>query len=126
MEPLYLFNLAGRHAQWATVRQTAIAGNIANANTPGYKAVDTEPFSAILDRTRLAVARTAQSHMDVAAGGIGATKVAPRDGWDTSHSGNSVSLEQEMLKADEVNRAYSLNTSIVRSFHRMILASVKS
>ncbi|MFG1272681.1 flagellar basal body rod protein FlgB [Xanthobacter flavus] len=126
MEPLFLFNLASRHAQWATVRQTAIAGNIANANTPGYKAVDTEPFSAILDRTRLSLARTSGSHMDLATGGIGATKVAAREGWDTSHSGNSVSLEQEMLKADEVNRAYSLNTSIVRSFHRMILASVKS
>lgn len=31
-----------------------------------------------------------------------------------------------MLKADDVNRAYSLNTSIVRAFHRMILASVKT
>ena len=31
-----------------------------------------------------------------------------------------------VVVADEVNRAYSLNTSIVRSFHRMILASVKS
>jgi len=126
MEPLFLFNLASRHASWASVRQAAIAGNIANAHTPGYKAVDAEPFTAVLDKTRLTLARTAQSHMDVAASGIPTHKVAAADSWNVSHSGNSVSLEQEMLKADDVNRAYSLNTSIVRAFHRMILASVKT
>ena len=30
--------------------------------------------------------------------------------WETTHSGNSVSLEQELIKAGEVNRAYRLNT----------------
>lgn len=126
MEPLFLFNLASRHAQWASVRQAAIAGNIANANTPGYRAVDAEPFSAVLDKTHLTLARTASSHLDVTGAGVPVTKMNAKDGWDTSTSGNTVSLEQEMLKADDVNRAFSLNTSIVRAFHRMVLASVKS
>ncbi len=38
-------------------------------------------------------------------------------------SGNNVSLEQELLKAGEVNRAYRLNTSIAKVFHRMIMTS---
>jgi flagellar basal-body rod protein FlgB len=42
------------------------------------------------------------------------------------HSGNSVSLEQEMLKAGDINRDYSLNTAIVKSFHRMFMTSLKS
>jgi flagellar basal-body rod protein FlgB len=41
------------------------------------------------------------------------------------HSGNSVSLEQEMTKGGEVNRDYSMNAAIVRSFHRMLLSGVK-
>ena len=45
--------------------------------------------------------------------------------WEIIHSGNSVSLEQEMIKAGEVNRAYALNTSVVKAFHRMLLASAK-
>ena len=48
------------------------------------------------------------------------------DSWDVVHSGNSVSLEQEMMKAGDVNRDYSLNTAIVKSFHRMFMTSAKS
>jgi flagellar basal-body rod protein FlgB len=46
--------------------------------------------------------------------------------WETVHSGNSVSLEQEMLKAGDINRDYSLNTAIVKSFHRMFMTSMKT
>ena len=42
------------------------------------------------------------------------------------HSGNSVSLEQEMVKGGDVNREYSMNTAIVRSFHRMLLSGLKA
>jgi flagellar basal-body rod protein FlgB len=42
------------------------------------------------------------------------------------HSGNSVSLEQEMLKAGDINQDYSLNTAIIKSFHRMFMTSTKS
>ncbi len=47
------------------------------------------------------------------------------EGWEITHSGNSVSLEQELIKAGEVNRAYKLNTGIAKAFHRMLLASAK-
>ncbi len=126
MEPLFLFSLASRHAQWASVRQAAISGNIANANTPGFKAADVEPFTAVLDKTRLSMNRTSARHMDVANAGAPTSKVNKAEGWDVSHSGNTVSLEQEMLKAGEVNRAFSLNTNVVRSFQRMVLSSVKT
>ncbi|MEP9368247.1 flagellar basal body rod protein FlgB [Xanthobacter sp. VNH20] len=126
MEPLFLFSLASRHAQWASVRQAAISGNIANANTPGFKAADVEPFTAVLDKTHLSMNLTSARHMDVANAGAPTTKVSKAEGWDVNHSGNTVSLEQEMLKADEVNRAFSLNTNVVRSFQRMMLASVKT
>ncbi len=45
--------------------------------------------------------------------------------WEVTYSGNSVSLEQEMLTANEVNRDYSLNMAIVRSFNQMLSMSVK-
>ena len=49
LNPVYLFDLAARHTRWAAARQATIAGNIANANTPGYKALDIEPFAEVLD-----------------------------------------------------------------------------
>ena len=48
MEPVNLFDLATQQARWLSVRQTAIAGNIANANTPGYARHDVEPFERYL------------------------------------------------------------------------------
>ena len=63
--------------------------------------------------------------------GDGATKAAAVDirksePWETTHSGNSVSLEQELINAGDVNRAYRLNTGIAKAFHRMLLASAKA
>ena len=46
---MYLFEVAAQRAQWLSARQTAIADNVANANTPGYRALDIQPFSAVLE-----------------------------------------------------------------------------
>lgn len=126
MEPIHLFDLASRHAQWASVRQATIAGNIANANTPGYGALDIEPFNAVFDKTALRLARTEPGHIDVTESGIEPGKVAKGESWDITHSGNTVSLDQELVKAGEVNLAFSLNSNVVRSFHRMLLQAVRS
>lgn len=126
MTPVYLFSLASHHAQWAALRQVTINGNVANANTPGYEALDVAPFDEVMEQTRLAMAKTTAGHVggDVADAYTGT--VDPSESWDITHSGNTVSLDHEMIKASEVNRAFALNTNVVRSFHRMLLASVRS
>jgi flagellar basal-body rod protein FlgB len=82
-------------------------------------------FDEVLDRTRLTLASTHAGHLDTGGADVRSAVTKAADPWDVSHSGNSVSLEQEMLKASEVNRSYALNTSIVKAFHRMYLASAK-
>jgi flagellar basal-body rod protein FlgB len=120
VEPVYLFNLAAQHAHWASARQAAITGNIANANTNGYSALDIQAFSAALgDAAGVTMASTQPGHID--AGGSGsAASFAVKD------SGAPVVLEQELMKADQTNRAFSLDTAIVRAFHRMLIASLRS
>ena len=49
LSSVYLFEVGSQKAQWLSARQTAIAANVANANTPGYHAVDIQPFSAVLE-----------------------------------------------------------------------------
>ena len=119
-----LFSLISRHNQWLAARQATLAGNIANANTPGFKALDVEDFNQTLDTMGLSMTRTQPSHMT---SGETEAPVAVRteDTWDVTHSGNSVSLEQELLKSGEVNRAYRLNTSIAKAFNRMLLTATK-
>ena len=123
MQPVYLFDLASRHAQWATVRQAVVTGNIANANTAGYQAADIQPFSAVLNSTEgLTMAKTSPAHF-----GDGSTIDGEGvDGYGVVATGNPVALDKELVKANDINRSYALDMSIIRSFHRMLLASVRS
>lgn len=123
--PIHLFELASSQARWLALRQTTIAGNVANANTPGYQALDIEPFSKALGNARNALAVTSPRHIVTSDAEVATHRVRKTESWDVVHSGNSVSIEQEMLKAGEVNRDYSLNTAIVKSFHRMLNAASK-
>jgi flagellar basal-body rod protein FlgB len=122
---MYIFDVTAQQGRWLAVKQATIATNVSNANTPGYKAQEVRPFDEVLDRTRLTLASTHAGHLDTGGADVRSAVTKAADPWDVSHSGNSVSLEQEMLKASEVNRSYALNTSIVKAFHRMYLASAK-
>ena len=126
MLPILLFDLASSQARWLSVRQATIASNVANANTPGFKALDIEPFNKVLDNAGSALAVTSPQHIGTGGPETTAQRTRKSDSWDIVHSGNSVSVEQEMLKAGDVNRDYSLNTAVVKAFHRMLTASMKA
>jgi flagellar basal-body rod protein FlgB len=123
---IHLFDVVARHNQWLSVRQSTIASNIANANTPGYKSLDVEPFEKVLESTRLAMNATHAGHMTDGSTKAAGVDIRESEPWETTHSGNSVSLEQELINAGDVNRAYRLNTGIAKAFHRMLLASAKA
>jgi flagellar basal-body rod protein FlgB len=126
MGPLFLFELASSQARWLELRQSTIATNVANANTPGFKARDVEPFNKVLDAVPVRLATTSPTHMQLSPAETDTRATAKKDSWDVVHSGNSVSLEQEMIKGSDVNRDYSMNSAIVRSFNRMVLTSAKT
>ena len=125
MSDLYLFGLSSTRADWLSQRQAVVAENVANANTPGYRAKDVSAFSTVLESTKLDLAASSANHLVASAGrefGVDSARQTP---WDVTHSGNSVSLEQEMLKAGEISRDYALDTSIAKAFHRMYLSTLK-
>ena len=126
MGPVYLFDLASSHARWLSLRQATISSNVANANTPGYRAKDIEPFSKLLDAKVVSLAVTNPKHLATETASLRPQGTRKEDSWEVFHSGNSVSLEQEMMKAGEINRDYSLDTAIVKSFHRMFMSSTKT
>lgn len=126
METLAVFSLASQKASWLATRQATIASNVANANTPGYRAQDVTPFTSVLSHLQLAMTATAPGHIQPSSAEGSKSKVKPSESWDVVYSGNSVNLEQEMLKAGEVHSAHSLDTNIVRSFHQMLMNAVKA
>jgi flagellar basal-body rod protein FlgB len=125
MTPVHLFNVVSQHNRWLSARQEKISCNVANVNTPVYKALDVEPFEMAMDSARLAMTATRTAHLTPADAGAPAPGVRKEVPWEVTHSGNSVSLEQELIKAGDVNRAYRLNTSVLKAFHRMILTGAK-
>jgi flagellar basal-body rod protein FlgB len=120
--PIYILDLVAQHARWAAARQATITGNIANANTGGYTALDVEPFSATLDNAaKFTLARTEPGHLDGGGGVAG-----EGTGFAVKDSGAPVALDQELVKADDASNAFALDTTIMRAFQRMMLLSVRS
>ena len=122
---VYLFDLASQHARYLAVRQATIAGNVANANTGGFKARDVVPFAQVLARTGLEMRATASTHLEQPG-----TRIPLREqssgAWEVLETSSAVSLEQEMLKGGEVSRQSSLDNAVVKSFHRMLMSAVRS
>ncbi|HEY4193231.1 MAG TPA: flagellar basal body rod protein FlgB [Mesorhizobium sp.] len=125
MEPVNLFGLATKQAQWLAVRQSSIAGNIANANTPGYTATDVQPFEKVLDQTAVSLRATQAGHLG--SGATDASFAIKQQDYTGSimPSKNTVVVENELLKAGEVRRGFELNTAIVKAFHSMMMSVVK-
>jgi flagellar basal-body rod protein FlgB len=124
MQPMQLFNLAFRQNEWLAQRQSVISSNVANANTPGYKARDVESFDAAM-QTSVPMAATSPQHFAspefdaIGNQGNGDGKA------EVMVSGNDVNLEQEFLKSNDVMRSYSLNTQIMKTFDRMLQSVTK-
>ena len=124
MQPIQLFELTSKQAHWLTVRQSVVAGNIANANTPGYASREVAAFQAVLEQTGTRMAATQPGHI-VEDSMRGSVSSGDSSDVEVQPSGNSVNLPDEMSKTGEIKRMYELNTGMVKSFHKMMMLTVR-
>jgi len=105
--------------QWAQERQRVLAENVANADTQNYRPrdlvppkFDTQPQTPGAPLTAVALLRTDSGHL----GGIGQGDTpfrAKADGnYEVRPSGNSVNLEQEMMKVAANQMDYQAVTAL--------------
>jgi flagellar basal-body rod protein FlgB len=129
MQPIQLFDLASRQAEWLSVRQEVVATNVANANTPKFRAKDVSPFEAVLQSSgqSMGMARTNPAHFGSNGLSNNVEIIQPdvNNEIGIQESGNTVALADEMSKTGEIKRQYELNTNLVKTFHRMMLMTVK-
>ncbi|MCV3737145.1 flagellar basal body rod protein FlgB [Rhizobium sp. TRM96647] len=125
-QPIQFFELASKQAEWLSVRQSVVAGNIANANTPGYKAKDVTPFQSVLENTGIRMAATSPMHFTEGSLASEITDVEANDDVGIQISGNSVGLAEELMKQGQVKREYELSAGLVKAFHRMMLMTVRT
>lgn len=113
---LDIFRMSHAMAVHAGSRQTVIAQNMANADTPGYVARDITPFQAVFDTERQAhgLRATRSGHLHGSTTELQFDVVDRRDGL-TDPNGNAVSLEAEMLKAVDVKRQHDRALAIYKS-----------
>jgi flagellar basal-body rod protein FlgB len=121
MSEIYLSTLAKDNSNWLSVRQSLIAGNVANANTPGFRSQDVKPMNES-GNLFSNLARTNDGHLYSGIGNVSGVGTTSDDTWEVFHSGGNVSLPQEMMKAGEVAGAFQLNTAVMKSFHRMVVS----
>ena len=125
MSQPYVLQLAAQRTQWLSSRDELIAANIANANTPGFQATDLQPFSAVLDSAEVSLASTNPAHLTLGGDGFAEARVVEIGAPETTLSGNSVDIENEMIKLGDVNREYTMATNIKRVIHQMIMSALK-
>ena len=125
MDAVNLFHLATTQAKWLSLRQTAVANNIANAHMPSYKTMDVEPFESVLAGASVRLGGTSGSHFGVSSGEP-AMSVSDQPVGGIANTGRTVSMEAELVKSAEIKHAFEMNTAIVSAFHRMILISAKN
>ena len=110
-----VLGMASALAANASARLTAIAQNVANADTPGYHARDAQPFQdSYLAASGLPLRTTRPGHHNGFSGQM-LTAVSDRASGHMSPNGNNVSLETEMLAAAGVRQDHDLALTIYRT-----------
>lgn len=125
MESIQLFELASRQAEWLSTRQSLISGNIANANTPGFRAKDVAAFDTVLQNTQLPMRSTNPLHFTDSPTEAYVVEPKVDEGSAAQLSGNSVDMSEELMKQGSIKRDYDLNAAVVKAFNKMILMTVR-
>ena len=115
-----LLNVLRERMSWLDQRQSVLSQNVANADTPGYAAQDLKPvdFASLLKKEggpaefSPSLNITDPKHIEIA------TSTSPdfteTDSADTeaNPTGNTVSLEQEMIKVSDTQAQYQAASNL--------------
>lgn len=120
IEKIAFFAATSQRIEWLTERQRVIAGNVANANTPDYKARDVVSFDTMLTRAPTgALSMTHERHISGSDRGAVDTRVDPTS-WEESLDGNTVVLEQQTIRANETFEQFNLASRAYKKGHELL------
>lgn len=116
---LSFFRLVGQRLDYLTQRQAVLAENVANADTPGYRPNDLEPFAEQVVRaaraSSLPMARTHPGHVQASGGRPEPAEAGSmRDAYEVSPSGNEVVIEQQMIAVTQNAMDHQLALNLYR------------
>ena len=132
MQSNALFALLSARQRWLGARFNLLAQNVANADTPGYRARDLDgaSFERLLARRLTgdppeALRRTDPTHLPGPPQRV-STRARPVPAVEVSPNGNTVVLAEQVQKLAATERDYALATSLFRKFRTMFETAVGS
>ena len=109
LENLTLLNLASEAARHAAARHRVIAENVANADTPGYRARDVKDFSSIVKESFTARAtRPGHAGFGDHTGAAQTFELA----LPPTPNGNTVNIEDQALRAVQTQGQHALALAV--------------
>jgi flagellar basal-body rod protein FlgB len=117
---LPLFSAISRKMNWLTARQNLLAQNVANVDTPQYKAVDLRPLdfrgelAQAQGQPQLQLASTSPGHLSTPVSDLSGDGATQKETFERDINGNTVSIEDEMMKVTETPSDYQLITSLYK------------
>jgi flagellar basal-body rod protein FlgB len=116
-----LFDVAEQKLQWLDARQSQLSQNIANADTPGYRARDVKPFASALDQFTITPARTSPLHLAAYSIDLPGTVEATAE---RAPDGNDVALEDELTKVAQDDTSQALVGNLWTSYMGMFMTAL--
>lgn len=110
-------------------RQSLIASNIGNLDTPGYRTVDLDFQDALRDAMQteeagLPLRRTEPLHLGGGGSGPAETLARAVHGLPVRNDGNNVNLDREMLSLAETRGRYEAATAMLRLRIRQLRSAI--
>jgi len=123
LETLNLTRMAEALAEHASSRMDNIARNVAQADTPGYKAMDLPDFAQVYDAGPQGGMRaTRPGHITSAP--TTAQAIAQPAAGEAQPNGNTVSLEREMVKSASVRQEHDMALAVYSHARDILRASL--
>ena len=122
-----LFELLGMRAGWLAQRQAVLTGNVANADTPGFKPLDLEAWAPNrllrgqgVGPGRVGLVRTSPGHAAAPPRDLGPFRAKEVEAYETAPSGNAVVLPEQLQKMASTELDYQLTTNLYRRYVGML------
>ena len=112
---------------YSALRQKAISNNIANVDTPNYKAQDVSFKKLLAEETvsQLRANRTNEKHFEFTSSQRSSSSLVTKNDTDYNHNGNNVDIDKEMALLAENQIYYNAITQRISGKFNTLKTVVK-
>ncbi len=128
-----LFSLLSGRMSWLSARQSVLAENVANADTPDYTARDLKPMdfenlvaNAAGKNSGTGLSTTNVRHIEIRPPAASGFDAEDAEGEGGSPGGNAVSIEQEMIKLSDTQIQYQTAANLYQKAVNMFRTALGS